>query len=111
MAAGIISDRHGILVITDGLDPHIRCFPFPAVQLYGLVREPCHFPYLLLSLGIIQDERAVQVVKLRPALQLSRFFPQRFHVLGPFHVILDLKDLVKYLIRERIQARQLRYTS
>ena len=111
MAAGVIGNRHGILVVTDGLYPHIRCLPFPTVKLYGLVRKPCHFPRLLLSLGIVQDKRTVQIVKLWPALQLPCFFPQCLHVLGPLHVILNLKDLVKYLIRERIQARQLRYTS
>lgn len=98
MAAGNDWHGHCIFIIMDGSDSQVIRSPFTADQFQRLVRKFCLLASLLLPLGIVQHEGFINIIKFCRPLQLPGCISQRFYVLRPFHIVFDLKYLIKDLI-------------
>ena len=83
--------------------PQVIRFPLPALQLDLLFCKMSHISHRTHSLLIIRNKCLQHIIEFPRTFQRFRFQPEHLYILRPFHIIFNLKNLIKNLIRKRFR--------
>ena len=87
-------------------DAQVICPPGSALQFHRLPGKGGDIPLILHPLAVVHEKGFQEIIELIGTLHLSGPVLHRFYVLCPIYHVLDLKDMVKQLIREWFCRRQ-----